>query len=209
MPISIIKTDKYETGFVHDRREEFLLDGVGDVASLPTDSAPGSFAYTADMANAWQMNSSMTWVQVKRGSSGGGSSADVTELQTIVTELQTTVETLTAELENKVNAEEGKGLSTNDLTDELLEKINNLTDSDESVINVIKINNMPLEIVDNEVNIPIAAEGTLGVVMSTNADNGVTVHEDGTMEVNALSMDKLIQDEETTLIINGGDSSGY
>lgn len=64
MAMNIIKTDKYETGFVHDQREEFLLDNAEDINSVPKDCHPGSIAYTADMSAAWQMSPNGEWVQI-------------------------------------------------------------------------------------------------------------------------------------------------
>ena len=65
MGINIIKTDRFDTGFVHDRRQVFLLDTVDDFIMLPTDCAPGSEAYTVDMAVQWRVNSYGNWIEMK------------------------------------------------------------------------------------------------------------------------------------------------
>lgn len=65
MGINIVKTDRFDTGFVYDRRQVFLLDTVDDFIMLPTDCAPGSEAYTVDMAVQWRVNSYGNWIEMK------------------------------------------------------------------------------------------------------------------------------------------------
>lgn len=55
--------------------------------------------------------------------------------------------------------------------------------------------------------IPVATAEALGLVMSSAAENKVSVGADGTMEVNSVNVNKLTQDENTTLILNGGSSA--
>ena len=55
--------------------------------------------------------------------------------------------------------------------------------------------------------IPVATAEALGLVMSSTAENKVSVGADGTMEVNSVNVNKLVQDENTTLILNGGNAS--
>ena len=43
--------------------------------------------------------------------------------------------------------------------------------------------------------------------MSSAAENKVSVGADGTMEVNSINVNKLVQDGETALILNGGNAS--
>lgn len=75
-----------------------------------------------------------------------------------------------------------------------------------NVIEAVKINDTALEIVGKAVNIPVATGTVLGVVMSSAAENKVAVAEDGTMEVNSLNVNKLVQDENTFIILDGGAS---
>lgn len=53
----------------------------------------------------------------------------------------------------------------------------------------------------------IATDTDAGVVKSSSDAGKVKVNEDGTMTVNSLSVDKLYQDENTFLVLNGGDST--
>ena len=115
---------------------------------------------------------------------------------------------LTEALAGKVNTEAGKGLSTNDFTTPLLEKLNGIEAGAEvNVIEVVSINSVPLEVSGKAVNIPIATVGALGVVQSSAAENGVTVTSNGSMEVNDINVMKLVQTAGDALILNGGSST--
>lgn len=121
---------------------------------------------------------------------------------------QSQVAGLTDALAGKVDTEEGKGLSANDFTDTLLEKLNGIEAGAEvNVIKSISLNNVPLEISGKAVNIPIATVDALGVVQSTAAENGVTVTSNGSMEVNSINVMKLAQTAGDALILNGGSST--
>lgn len=126
----------------------------------------------------------------------------------VVAIAQSQVTGLTEALSGKVNAEEGKGLSENDFTDTLLEKLNGIEAGAEvNVIEVVSINSVPLDVSAKAVNIPIATVGALGVVQSSTAENGVTVTSNGSMEVNNINVTKLVQTAGDALILNGGSST--
>lgn len=126
----------------------------------------------------------------------------------VVSIAQSQVAGLTDALAGKVNTEAGKGLSTNDFTTPLLEKLNGIEAGAEvNVIESISLNSVPLEISGKAVNIPIATVGALGVVQSSAAENGVTVQANGAMEVNSINVNKLVQTEGDSLILNGGNAS--
>lgn len=121
---------------------------------------------------------------------------------------QSQVTGLTDTLAGKVDTEEGKGLSANDFTDTLLEKLNGIEAGAEvNVIESISLNSVPLEISGKAVNISIATVDALGVVQSTTAENGVTVTSNGSMEVNSINVMKLAQTAGDALILNGGSST--
>lgn len=112
---------------------------------------------------------------------------------------------LAAALAGKVAAEDGKGLSTNDFTTELKTKLEGVESGAQvNLIEVVKINGVALNIADKAVNVPLAAGENAGVVVSSAAENKVGVGEDGTMEVNSLSITKLVQAEGDTLVLDGG-----
>ena len=54
--------------------------------------------------------------------------------------------------------------------------------------------------------LPVATLEALGGVKSSAAENKVSVAEDGTMEVNSLNVNKLVQTEGETLVLHGGDA---
>lgn len=126
----------------------------------------------------------------------------------VVAIAQSQVAGLTNALANKVNVEAGKGLSTNDYTNEDKKKLEGIaTGAQANVIEVVQINNEALPISGKAVNIPIATAQALGVVKGSADENKVSVGVDGTMEVNSLNVNKLTQTPGDTLILNGGNSA--
>lgn len=121
---------------------------------------------------------------------------------------QSQVAGLTEALTDKVDAEEGMGLSENNFTNTLLEKLNGIEAGAEvNVIEVVSLNSVPLDVSNKTVNIPIATVGALGVVQSSAAENGVTVTSNGSMEVNNVNVMKLVQTAGDALVLNGGSST--
>ena len=74
-------------------------------------------------------------------------------------------------------------------------------------LEVVKIAGTALPISDKAVDIPIATAEALGVVMSSVAENKVSVGADGTMEINSVNVNKLTQTDGDYLILNGGSST--
>lgn len=111
-------------------------------------------------------------------------------------------------LAGKVNVEAGKGLSTNDFTDDLMSKLEGIaTGAQVNVLEAVKVNGVALQIADKAVNIPIATAQALGVVMGSTSENKVAVGTDGTMEVNSVNVSKLVQTAGDALVLNGGSST--
>lgn len=97
-----------------------------------------------------------------------------------------------------------EGLSENNLTDALVEKLNGIeTSAQVNTIESITVNGIALDVSNKIVDIPMATLAKLGVVKSSTEDNKVVVSSDGTMEVNNVNVNKLIQDENDILILNG------
>ena len=112
---------------------------------------------------------------------------------------------LAVALAGKVSVEDGKGLSANDFTTELKTKLEGVESGAQvNLIETVKVNGVALNIADKAVNVPLAAGENAGVVVSSAAENKVGVGEDGTMEVNSLSITKLVQAEGDTLVLDGG-----
>ena len=74
-------------------------------------------------------------------------------------------------------------------------------------LEVIKIAGTALPITDKAVDVPMATAETLGVVLSSTAENKVSVGPDGTMELNSVNVNKLVQTDGEALILNGGSST--
>lgn len=123
------------------------------------------------------------------------------------------------QLSGKVNAENVEGLSSyiitnRDSIDGLLsvadqEKLSSITaGAQANIIESVSLGNEPLIVSpDKSVNIPIASINTLGVVLGSTAENKVSVGDDGNMEVNSLNVNKLVQTDGDTLVLNGGNST--
>lgn len=110
-------------------------------------------------------------------------------------------------LAGKVDKVEGKGLSANDYTNEEKEKLGGVeAGANKNLIEIIKLAGAALNISEKAVDIPLAGE-TAGVVTSSTEENKVAVAEDGSMEVNSINMNKLVQSEGDTLILDGGNAS--
>jgi len=121
-----------------------------------------------------------------------------------LTDVNDNVITLAGCLDNKVDKVDGMGLSEVNFTTELFNKLNGI---DLNIIKGIKIDSTLLTIdEDRNVEIPIASESTFGVVKGSTDENRVNVSANGTMYVNSLNVNKLVQSENDTLILNCGTS---
>lgn len=116
---------------------------------------------------------------------------------------------LSAALAGKVDAEEGKGLSSNDYTDDEKSKLAGIANgAQQNVIEAIQANGVALPVSGKTVNLPLATAQTVGLVKSSAAENGVSVGADGLMTVNSVNVSKLTQTAGDLLILDGGDASG-
>lgn len=121
---------------------------------------------------------------------------------------QDKVTDLTTALDSKVDKVEGKGLSTNDFTNELKTKLDGIqAEAQTNVLESVKLNGQALPISEKAVDISVASFTVLGIVKGTDAENGVVVNDDGTMVINKLNVNQLVQTEGDELILNGGNSN--
>lgn len=98
-----------------------------------------------------------------------------------------------------------KGLSENNLTDTLIAKIEGIEyNAQVNLIETITLGGIATTISNKTVDIPVATAEKLGLVMSSTEINKVTVGADGTMEVNNINANKLVQSDGEYLILNGG-----
>ena len=109
---------------------------------------------------------------------------------------------LDSALEQKVNVEEGKGLSTNDYTTAEKEKLAAIAEgANVNVIESIKVNGSVVDVAeDKSIDIAVPVTSTL--------ENQVSIGLDKKMTVNNINVNKLVQTEGTFIILNGGTSAG-
>ena len=110
-------------------------------------------------------------------------------------------------LAKKVDAVEGMGLSTNDFTNELLEKLNGIeSGAQANDIELIKIagSESALSIANKTVEIPFAGLETAGVI-KLSAEVGMD--EDNALEIKSVNVNKLVQTNGEFLILNGGSAT--
>ena len=69
------------------------------------------------------------------------------------------------------------------------------------VVKSVKVNGTLLDLVNNEVNIEVP------IIKSSEGENKVAIAEDGTMEVNSVNVNKLVQNPDEYLIMNGGSAN--
>lgn len=111
-------------------------------------------------------------------------------------------------LQGKVNVEPGKGLSSNDFTKELMDKLNGIqSGAQANILESVKVAGFPLQITEKAVDIVIATAQTAGVVKGSTEENKIAVNIAGDMEVNSLNVSKLTQTIGDTLTLNGGNAS--
>ena len=79
--------------------------------------------------------------------------------------------------------------------------------SQANVLEAVKVNGTALPITDKAVNIGVATDSVLGVVLGSSAENKVSIASDGTMTVNSVNVNKLVQTPGEVLILNGGNAS--
>ena len=174
-------------------------------------------------------------VEIKSVKEDELSIASDTKQLSILAITQDKVTGLSDSLDNKVNVETGKSLVEDTLIakltgmteikgvsgeleigadDKILSvkaidqsKVTGLTTALAGKIHEVKVNEVPLLAADGSVNIGLATSSAAGVVKGSEAENKVKVNVDGTMEVNSLNINKLVQSAEDVLVLDGGDTS--
>ena len=174
-------------------------------------------------------------VEIKSVKEDELSIASDTKQLSILAITQDKVTGLSDSLNNKVNVEAGKSLVEDTLIakltgmteikgvsgeleigadDKILSvkaidqsKVTGLPEALEAKLSGVTLGTAPLEVTAGVATIPIATNSLLGVVLGSDAENKVKVNVDGTMEVNSLNINKLVQGAEDVLVLDGGDAS--
>ena len=174
-------------------------------------------------------------VEIKSVKEDELSIASDTKQLSILAITQDKVTGLSDSLNNKVNVEAGKSLVEDTLIakltgmteikgvsgeleigadDKILSvkaidqsKVTGLPEALEAKLSGVTLGTTPLEVSAGVVTIPIATSSLLGVVLGSDAENKVKVNVDGTMEVNSLNINKLVQSAEDVLVLDGGDAA--
>lgn len=175
------------------------LKPVGSGAAADVEVDGKSITSSAGILALKGFSSALTNQQVRVGENG--------ELEWFTPD-NSAVEDLQTDLDSKVDKVEGKGLSTNDFTNELKTKLDGIqAGAQTNVLESVKLNGQALPISEKAVDIPVASSTVLGIVKGTDAENGVVVNGDGTMVINKLNVNQLVQTEGDELILNGGNSN--
>lgn len=210
--VAIVQTSPEPATYMFD-----VLSGFVDLSGyLTTETASATYATKTELGNKVDKVTGSSLVQdtlitklegladIKSVAAGELAISGTGELS-VTAIAQNKVTGLVDALAGKVNTEAGKGLSTNDFTTPLLEKLNGIEAGAEvNVIESVNINNTPLDITAKAVNIPIGSSTVLGVVMGSADENKIAIGSDGTMEVNSVNVNKLVQTVGDTLVLNGG-----
>lgn len=77
----------------------------------------------------------------------------------------------------------------------------------DQLIKVISIGDVDLPVQDNRVVIPAGTNENLGLIKGSNLDNQIKMLSDGTGEVNSIRVDKIVNVDDFTLILNCGTAS--
>lgn len=88
------------------------------------------------------------------------------------------------------------------------DKVTGLPNALKAKLNGVKIGDTPLVVGEDGVaTIPIATADVAGAVKGSAAENAVAISGDGTMTVNNINVNKLVQTENELLILDGGTSA--
>lgn len=133
--------------------------------------------------------------------------ADITTLQTLVGD-DPVSDQIAHAITGKVDKVDGMGLSSNDFTDVLLNKLETIeANAQANVIEKISVGGSIIDIVDKTANIPVASIDNVGVVKSSTGANKVNISNNGIMSVNKVSVGSLFVPIGDELILDGGGAS--
>lgn len=115
-------------------------------------------------------------------------------------------ETTRAETAEKANADAIAELKKADYAGITSEKIAKWDAAQANVIEKIQVNGTEIAISEKTVNIPLATAARAGLIVSSNAENAISVSNTGVATVNSINVNKLVQTAGDELILNGGNA---
>ena len=115
-------------------------------------------------------------------------------------------ETTRAETAEKANADAIAKLKKADYAGITSEKIAKWDAAQANVIEKIQVNGTEIAISEKTVNIPLATAARAGLIVSSNAENAISVSDTGIATVNSINVNKLVQTAGDELILNGGNA---
>ena len=115
-------------------------------------------------------------------------------------------ETTRAETAEKANANAIAELKKADYAGITSEKIAKWDAAQANVIEKIQANGTEIAISEKTVNIPLATAARAGLIVSSNAENAISVSDTGVATVNRINVNKLVQTAGDELILNGGNA---
>ena len=113
-------------------------------------------------------------------------------------------ETTRAETAEKANADAIAELKKADYAGITSEKIAQWEAAQPNVIEKIQVNGTEIAISEKTVNIPLATAARAGLIVSSDAENAISVSDTGVATVNNINVNKLVQTAGDELILNGG-----
>ena len=115
-------------------------------------------------------------------------------------------ETTRAETAEKANADAIAELKKADYAGITSEKIAKWDAAQANVIEKIQVNGTEIAISEKTVNIPLATAARAGLIISSDAENAISVSNTGIATVNNINVNKLVQTAGDELILNGGNA---
>lgn len=178
---------------------ETKMDGTGEgTVNAKIDAKINDFANKISEDGTVNTFKELVDYVAAHGSETADMAADITALQGLVGDTSVASQIIEA-VSGKVDAVPGKGLSTNDFTDTLLNKLNGIESSAQAnKIETVKLGENALTVTDKSVVVPIGA----GLA----ASDEVTISESGALGIGSVSVAKLVNDAETTLVLDGGNA---
>lgn len=126
--------------------------------------------------------------------------SDIAKLQGLVGDASVSSQ-ISSAISGKVDKETGKSL----VEDTLIAKLESIEASAQAnKIESVSAGGTVLKITEKNVNIPVATADVLGVVKGSTE---ILIAENGVLEVGSININKIVQDEENILIMDGGSAS--